>query len=107
MRQRLSERLRKLELEDARKAEASRDPEADEEQALLKFRFFLEWRGIEPRPDESMAMAYARALEIDYNELQRQLDEGIDPIHKYLVDHGELEDTETEEAAGTSPGGLR
>ena len=89
MRQSLSERLRKLELEEARKADATRDPEADEELALTKLRFFLEWRGVEPRPDESMAMTYARALEIDYNELNRQIQEGIDPIHKYLVDHSQ------------------
>jgi hypothetical protein len=102
MRQRLSERLRRLELEVAR-TEAIRDPEAGEERVLLKFRYFLEWRGIEPGPNESMAMAYARALEIDYNELNRQFEEGIDPIEKYLADHGELDDIETEKAAGKTP----
>jgi hypothetical protein len=105
MRQRLHHRLRELEEARARAREVAkgRDDEGDLDRVFDKFRLFLQMRGTEQGPTESLAMASARALGIDCFELREQLDAGIDPIDKFLTDHGVLEEIEREKAAGTWP----
>jgi hypothetical protein len=60
-------------------------------------------RGVDQGPKESLAEAVARALEISCSDLRKQLAGGIDPIHKFLTDHGVFEEIEREKAAGRWP----
>ena len=105
MRQRLYHRLQQLEVESARlrSVRESRDREADGEEAIKKVEPFLRLRGIEQTPMESLFDALARALEIGNRELRAQLMEGIDPIHKWLMENGVFEEIERRKAAGTWP----
>ena len=54
---------------------------------------------------ESLCDALARALGIGNRELHAQMLAGLDPIHKYFVEHGVFEEMERRKAAGTWPGG--
>jgi hypothetical protein len=56
-------------------------------------------------PRRAWLKRWARALEINCAELKQLLAAGIDPIHKYLTDHGVFEEIEKRKAAGTWPGG--
>jgi hypothetical protein len=97
-----------LEVDSARaKAQLLCQQRAGEPSAgLKKFMLFLQIRGVEPRPYESIADASARALEISSHELRDLLAQGIDPIHKYFTEHGVFEEIERMKAAGTwSSGG--
>jgi hypothetical protein len=107
MRQTLHRRLRELEVESDRARVQAKLKEQDGKPsaALSKFLLFLQMRGIEPGPCESIAEASARALEITSSELSTQLSQGIDPIHKYLTEHGVFEEIERRKAAGTWPSG--
>jgi len=106
MRQTLYKRLQQLEEVSARarKQTESRDKETGNAKFISKARLFLSLLGVE-QPEESLAGALCRALEIDCTELQRLLRAGIDPIHQYFTDKGVYEQLQTREAAGTIPGG--
>lgn len=82
-----------------------RDKEADKAKATERIRLFLRLRSVEQHGGESLAGAWARALEITTGELRRLLTAGIDPIHQYLADRDVYETIQTREAAGTIPGG--
>ena len=107
MRQKLYQRLRQL--EETRARFRKLDECYEREQAVQRFldrvRLFLQLRGIEQGPNESLMEALAHALEISCAELNQLLAAGIDPIHKYLTDHGVFEEIEKRKAAGTWPGG--
>ena len=107
MRQRLHHRLQQLEevRAQARKLEEGREQKDPGANAREKFRLFLELRGVEQGLHESLAEELARALEISCRELDGLLAAGIDPIDKYLTEHGVYEEIETRKAAGTWPGG--
>ena len=107
MRQALYKRLQQLEEANAHARRQSERPgeEASKARVVSKIVLFLRLRGIEKQAHESLAVAWARALEIDCGELRRQLGAGIDPIHKYFTDHGVFEEIERKKAAGTWPGG--
>jgi hypothetical protein len=107
VRQTLYKRLQQLEEADARarKHRERPDEEASKSRVLNKIMLFLRLRGIERQAHESLAAAWARALEIDCGELRQLLREGIDPIHKYFTDHGVYEHIEKRKAAGTWPDG--
>jgi hypothetical protein len=107
MRHPLCRRLQQLEEASARALEHLewRDKEADQAKVTERIRLFLRLRGVEQQGDESLAGAWARALEITAGELRRLLTAGIDPIHQYLADRGVYETIQTREAAGTIPGG--
>jgi len=109
MRQRLYHRLQELEEASsrARKQREWRDAEADGAKAIRRVELFLRICGIEKGPRESLAEAWARALEITCTELRQLLAAGIDPIHKFLSERGVYEDIETRKAAGTWPGGRK
>ena len=104
MRRHLHHRLQELEKARARARNlvGGRDREVDLERALSRFRLFLRMRGVDQGPKESLAEASARALEISCSDLRKQLAAGIDPILKFLTDHGVLEEIEKERAAGKS-----
>ena len=89
----------------ARKQNERPDEEASKARVIGKVMLFLRLRGVEKQAHESLAAAWARALEIDGTELKRLLRAGIDPIHKYFTDHGVFEEIERRKAAGTWPGG--
>ena len=105
MRQRLYQRLERLEEEHARALELLQRGNPEVGDPLAKFEWFLRLCGIEQGSDESLAEATARAIGISYRELVRQISEGIDPIHKYLTDQGVFEEIERRKAAGTWPSG--
>ena len=107
MRQTLYKRLQQLEEANAhvRRQSERPDEEASNARAINRIILFLRVRGVERQAHESLAVAWARALEIDCGELRRQLGAGIDPIHKYFTDHGVFEEIERRKAAETSPGG--
>lgn len=111
MRQILYKRLQQLEEARAcaRKQSERPDQQASETKILNKIMLFLRLRGVEKQAHESLAVAWARALEIDCMELKRLLRAGIDPIHKYFTDHGIYEEIQKElekrKTAGTIPGG--
>jgi len=54
---------------------------------------------------ESKREAFARALGIRPRELDQLMLAGIDPIHKYFVEHRVLEEIGRRKAAGTWPSG--
>ncbi len=104
MRKRLNDRLRQLEHIHMRaRTIASKREREDDQSDLQRFRLFLQLRGIEQRPIESLAEALCRALEISGLELRAQMAAGIDPIHKWLTDHGAFEELERRKAAGEWP----
>jgi len=105
MRQRLDRRLRELEKARARARTLAegRDRKVGLDRALSRFRLFLRMRGVDQGPNESLAEASARALEISGRELRKQLEAGIDPILKFLTGHGVFQEIEREKAAGTWP----
>jgi hypothetical protein len=107
VRQALYRRLQQLEAVSvrARAQLKSSDQEAAQGRARNKINLFLKLRGIERNPMESLADAWARALEIDSRELQRLLRVGVDPIRRYFTDHGVYEEIERRKAAGTWPSG--
>lgn len=107
MRQTLHKRLQQLEEANAhaRRQSERPDEEASGARVTSKIILFLRVRGIEKQAHESLAVAWAHALEIDCLELHRQLGAGIDPIHKYFTDRGVYEEIERRKAAGTWPGG--
>ena len=107
MRQTLYKRLQQLEEASARARLQSERPnqEASNARVINRIMLFLRLRGVEIQAHESLAVAWARALEIDCGELRRQLGAGIDPIHKYFTDHGVFEEIERRKAAETWPGG--
>ena len=110
MRQIVYRRLRQMEeVAHARQEREQRNKEADTGSFLRKISIFLRLRGVEKQAHESLAVAWARALEIDCMELKRLLGAGIDPIHKYYTDHGIYEEIQKElqkrKTAGTIPGG--
>ena len=84
MRRTLYKRLQQLEEASARTRRQSERPdeEASEARVIKKIMLFLSLRGVEKQAHESLAEAWARALEIDCLELRRLLPAGIDPIHK-------------------------
>ena len=69
------------------------------DRARSRFKLFLRMRGVDQGPNESLAEASARALEISCSELRKQLAGGIDPIHKFLTDRRVFEEIEKERAA--------
>ena len=89
MRQTLYKRLQQLEELNAYAHRQSERPdeEASKARVTSKIMLFLRLRGIERQAHESLAVAWARALEVDCAELRRQLGAGIDPIHKYFIEH--------------------
>ena len=93
MRQRLYHRLQQLEevRAQARKLEEAREQEDAGESVREKFRLFLQLVGVEQGSPESLREALARALEISCRELDGLLAAGIDPIDKYLTEHGVYE----------------
>jgi hypothetical protein len=106
MQQRLYRRLQELEVAQGcvdRFAEMERR-DAEQAQLLDVFVSFIEWRGIVQTPQESIRQALTRALEISTSELDAQMREGINPIGKYLDDHGGWDEPETEKAAGIAGG---
>jgi hypothetical protein len=107
MRQRLYHRLQDLETQHARalKARGAPDAEAVRESAIRTIRLFLRIRGVEQTPQESLMDAFSRALEMRGTELRQMLMAGIDPIRKYLTEHGVYEEIERRKAAGTWPSG--
>ena len=107
MRQTLYKRLQQLEEASTRARQQSERPdqEASKARIINKIMLFLRLRGVEKQAHESLAEAWARALEIDCMELKRLLGAGLDPIHKYFTDHGVFEEIERRKAAGTWPGG--
>jgi hypothetical protein len=107
VRQTLYKRLQQLEEADARARKHSERPdeEASKARVLNKIILFLRLRGVEKQAHETLAEAWACALEIDCLELKRLLGARIDPIHKYSTDHGVFEEIERRKAAGTWPGG--
>ena len=109
MRQKLYQRLRQLEETRARFRKLDECYERKEagQRFLNKVRLFLQLREIEQGPKESLVEALARALEISCAELKQLFAASIDPIHKYLTDHGVFEEIEKRKAAGTWPGGER
>jgi hypothetical protein len=86
MRQRLYHRLQELETQHARAREARGAPDAEEQHArsIRTIRLFLRIRSVEQTPKESLADAWARALEITSRELQQMLQAEIDPIRKEI-----------------------
>ena len=107
VRQKLYYRLRQLEETRARfrKLDDSYERKEAVQRFLDRVRLFLQLRGMEQGPKESLAEALARALEISCAELDQLHAARIDPIHKYLTDHGVFEEIEKRKAAGTWPGG--
>ena len=107
VRQALYRRLQQLEAASvrARAQLESSDRAAAQERALNQVKLFLKLRGIEQNPMESLAEAWARALEISCGELKRLLRAGLDPIRKYFTEHGVYEEIERRKAAGTWPSG--
>jgi hypothetical protein len=107
MRRTVYKRLQQLEESSARarKQNERPDEEASKARVIGKVMLFLHLRGVEKQAHESLAEAWARALEIDCLELKRLLGARIDPIHKYFTDHGVFEEIERRKAAGTWPGG--
>ena len=107
MRQTLYKRLQQLEEASAfaRKQSERPDEEASRARVVNKIMLFLRLRGVKKQAHESLAVAWAGALDIDCGELRRQLGAGIDPIHKYFTDHGVFEEIERKKAAGTWPSG--
>ena len=107
MRPRLHRRLQQLEEANAqvRKQDEWRDKEADEARIRRRVELFLRICGVERGARESLAEAWARALEITCYELRQLLSAGIDPIHKFLTERGLYEALKTTKAAGTIPGG--
>lgn len=107
MRQRLYSRLQQLEAHNAM-VRAQLDAREREPQ-MAKYRErveqFMQACGVEKGPLESVMEAWARALEIGSRELRAQLQRGIDPIQKYLRDHGVYEEIERRKAAGMWPSG--
>ena len=92
MQQRLDRRLQQLEMVQARvdRFEESKRQEAESEEMIEVFEAFIAWRGMAQGPNESVAQALARALEISCDELLEQMEEGIGPIRKFLLDRGYL-----------------
>jgi hydrogenase maturation factor HypE len=74
---------------------------------LAKIALFLKMRGVKREGTESLAEALARALEISSRELRALLTAGIDPIHKYLSEHGILAEIQATRAARRVAGGSR
>jgi hypothetical protein len=106
MRKSLSERLLFLEQERSRLLrQIERQEGADGEAAIVKVEAFLRISAIEQGSDESLAMSLARALNISYDELSDQIEEEVDPIHRFLTDNGTLVEIEQRKAAGTWPSG--
>ena len=107
MRQKIYQRLRQLEETRARfrKLDECHERKEAVQRFLDRVRLFLQLREIEQGPNERLAEAFARALEISCAELNQLLAAEIDPIHKYLTDHGVFEEIEKRKAAGTWPGG--
>ena len=87
MRQRFYHRLRGLEETQARASNLAEvaDRTAGLDRALARFRLFLRIRSIDQGPNESLAEASARALEVSCSDLRKQLVAGIDPIRKFLT----------------------
>ena len=106
MRQRLYHRLQELEAESARLrvVQDTKAGEARLEDTRRKVEQFLQMRGVEQSPTESLMDAWARALGITSRELRAQLMEGISPIHKWWTDHGVYEEIERRKAAGITGG---
>ena len=107
MRQRLYQRLQGLEAHQAvvQAQTDSREREARLAKYLERVRLFMRVCGVEQGPRESLMEAWARALGISSRELRAQIQEGIDPIQKYLRDHGVYEEIARKKAAGTWPSG--
>jgi len=107
MREKVFRRLHKLEQvqEKVLAAIRSRERQDDGDRAIHKFELFHQMRGTEQGPLESLFEASARALEISCDELREQLEEGIDPINKYLTDHGVFEEIKRRKADRTRPSG--
>ena len=105
MQQRLYRRLRQLEAECARLrvVQDSKAGGACLAEARRKIELFLQMRGVEQSPRESLMDAWARALGISNRELRAQLMEGISPIRKWCTDHGIYEEIERRKAAGMWP----
>ena len=87
MKQSLYRRLEQLEAVSASLQTADR-AEAARASVLDKVQLFLRMVGIEKAPEESLAGAWARGLNISAGEPRSLLAAGIDPIRKYLEDRG-------------------
>ena len=89
----------------ARAQRTPADREAAYESLRNKIKLFLELRGVEQSPKESLMEAWARALEMSCREVRALLKSGVSPIRKYFEDHGVFEGIERRKAAGTWPSG--
>ena len=87
MKQSLHRRLEQLEAVSASLQTATR-AEAARASVLDKVQLFLRMVGIEKTPEESLAEAWARGLDISATELRSLLAARIDPIRKYWEDRG-------------------
>ena len=76
---------------------------ANVERGRNRIRMFLDALGVEPQANESVMETLARALGIAVGEIRNMLRAGIDPIRKYLTEHGVFEEIERRKAAGTWP----
>src|ERR1700692_3532777 len=101
MRQPLYKRLHQLEAS-ARQLREPRRAEGDRDAGRKKMELFVRLFGTRG-PNESLAEASARALEITSKELFQMLSAGIDPIHKYFTERGVFEELKTRKAAETIP----
>src|SRR5258708_10454878 len=107
MRPRLHRRLQQLEEANAqvRKQDEWRDKEADEARIRRRVELFLRICGVERGARESLAEAWARALEITCYELRQLLSAGIDPIHKLLTERRLYEALKKAKTPRTNPRG--
>jgi hypothetical protein len=87
MRQPLFKRLEKLEEASAyaREQREENDAEGNVQKAVEKIMLFLNFRGIERKPQESLEEAFARALEIGCDELRELMAARICPIGNYFA----------------------
>lgn len=58
--------------------------QASMEAVRKRIRLFIEWRGVERNPVESLMEAWARSLGITCPELRNLVAQGVDPILRFL-----------------------
>jgi hypothetical protein len=87
MRQRLYKRLQKLEEASAyaREQRERDDAEGNVQEAIEKIRWFMSYRGVERKSQESLEEAFARILEITGDELRELMAARICPIGNYFA----------------------
>ena len=84
-----------------------RNEEVELERARERIRSFVRMCGVEQKVQESLAGAWARALEIKPVDLRQLLAAGIDPINTFFAERGGFEALEMRVAASRVAGGSK